>query len=142
MKALLHLMLALTFLSVFFSFLSLCILHNVYVDYYQAARTVVWWLFSFVFTGDPWRLAAFHAFMSSTLECVRSNGKICVDLFIKAHLGTLKVEKSNSRNVLRCCSEWMWLPEGNIGPLHRPVFTEAEFWLAMPSLHDMMLKNG
>lgn len=25
-----------------------------------------------------------------------------------------KVEESNSWNALRCCSEWMWLPEGNI----------------------------
>lgn len=86
--------------------------------------------------------ATCHAFMSSTLECVRPNSKICVDLFIKAHLGTFKVEKSNSRNVLRCCSEWMWLPEGNMSPLHRPVFTEVELWLAMPILDDMMLRNG
>lgn len=58
----------------------------------------------------------------STLECVCSKGKICVDLFIKAHLDTFKVERSDSRNASRCCSEWMWLPEGNISPLHTSIY--------------------
>lgn len=80
--------------------------------------------------------------MPSSLECIHPNSKICVDLFIKAHLGTFKVERRNSRNALRCCSGWMWLPEGNITLLHRPVFTVVELWLAMPILHDMMLRNG
>lgn len=109
---------------------------------YNATQLVVN-VFSLNFTGLPEFPAACRTFMSLTLECVCPNGKICVDLFIKAHLGMFKVKERNSRNALRCCSGVnMWLPEGNISPLHtsiyrgwalvcngRPTWYDAQKWL-------------
>lgn len=58
-------------------------------------HTHIWWCVCFLCscTGGLWFLVACQALMSPTLERVHPNGKICVNLFIKAHVGALKVEK-------------------------------------------------
>lgn len=86
-------------------------------------------------TGISKFLAACHACMSSVQECTHPNGKICVDLFIKAHLGTFKVEeerkkKKKKEKQFQECVEVLQL--GNviagreISLPHKTVFTEVE----------------
>lgn len=69
----------------------------------------------------PCNLLSDHVFDAGG---VFAYGRICADLFIKAHLDMFKVEKSNSRNALRCCSEQVLLPQGKMSLLCRLLFTE------------------
>lgn len=73
------------------------------------------WNSCLIFSPLSQKICFFSAVEPSclTLERVHPNGKMCVDLFIKAHVGALKVEVRYSRNALWCCWDWMGWPEGN-----------------------------
>lgn len=127
--------LAFCFCPVFVFWIDVCLNYNQATQLFDAIFILPFYRRFMV----PCSLSFLHVFDAGS---VFAHGKICVDLFINAHLGTFKVEKSNSRNALSWCSEWVLLPEGKMRLLHRPICTENELWLASPSLAAMMLRNS